>query len=90
LESLIKDVAEICEQKQHLSDKDIGLALNKGKWLDGTLVNPIEKKFIFAVRKQNFLNNVHKGKHGCRRMAFQTFRPAGNLLDMGNTEGVKI
>lgn len=81
LESLIKDVAQICQQKQHLSDKDIGLALNKGEWLDGTLVNPTEKKFIFAVRKQNFLDNVHKAKHGCRRMAFETFRPARNLLD---------
>ncbi len=82
LESLIKDVAEICQQKQHLSDKDIGLAFNKGEWLDGTLVNQLEKKFIFAVRKQNFLNNVRKGGDGCRRMAFETFRPAGNLLDI--------
>ena len=81
LESLIQNVAEICQQKQHLSDKDIGLALNKGEWLDGTLVNPIERKFMFAVRKQNFLDNVGKGKHPCRRMAFETFRPAGNVLD---------
>jgi RNA ligase len=81
LESLIKDVAEVCQSKQHLSDKDIGLALNKGEWLDGTPVNLIERKFIFAVRKQNFLDNVRKPGDGCRKMAFESFRPAGNFLD---------
>ena len=81
LELLIKDVAEIYQSKQHLSDKDIGMALNKGEWLDGTPVNQIERKFLFAVRKQDFFDNVRKGGHSCRRMAFETFRPAGNLLD---------
>ncbi len=81
LESLIKDVAEVCQSKQHLSDKDIGLALNKGEWLDSTPVNLIERKFIFAVRKQNFLDNVRKPGDGCRKMAFESFRPAGNFLD---------
>jgi len=81
LESLIKDVSEIYQRKQHLSDKDIGLAFNKGEWFDGTPVTLIERKFIFAVRKQNFLDNVREGGSRCRRMAFETFRPAGNLLD---------
>ncbi|MEO1377694.1 MAG: hypothetical protein AAFW70_26125 [Cyanobacteria bacterium J06635_10] len=81
LESLIKDVSEIYQRKQHLSDKDIGLALNKGEWLDGKPVNEIERKFLFAVRKHNFLHNVRKSGHPCRRMAFETFRPTGNVLD---------
>lgn len=84
LECLIKDVAEIYDRKQHLSNKEIGLALNKGEWLDGTPVSLIEKKFLFAVRKQNFLENVRKPGDGCRKMAFETFRPTGNLLDTGN------
>ena len=54
LESLIQDIEEIRQQKQHLSDKDIGLAFNKGEWLDGKPVNKIERKFLFAVRKHNF------------------------------------
>lgn len=86
LESLIQYVAENYQRKQHLSNKEIGLALNKGEWLDGTPVNPIEKKFLFAVRKQNFLDNVRQPGHGCRKMAFETFRPTGNLLDIGNRE----
>ncbi len=81
LESLIQEITEICKDKQHLSDKEIGLALNKGEWLDGTKVNQIQRKFLFTVRKQNFFDNVRKGGHRCRRMAFETFRPTGNLLD---------
>lgn len=81
LSSLIKDVAEIYQQKQHFSDKEIGLALNKGEWFDGTSVSEIERKFLFAVRKQNFLDNVRKRGNGCRKMAFETFRPDGNLLN---------
>ena len=81
LELLIQDITEIHKSKQHLSDKDIGLALNKGQWLDGTSVTEIEKKFIFAVRKKNFFDNVRLGGHRCRRMAFEIFRPTGNLLD---------
>ncbi|MEL7242858.1 MAG: RNA ligase [Cyanobacteria bacterium J06573_2] len=84
LESLVRDVADNYQRKQHLSNKEIGLALNKGEWLDGTPVNLVEKKFLFAVRKQNFLDNVHKPGHSCRRMAFETFRPTGNLLDTKN------
>ena len=81
LESLIQDIEEIRQQKQHLSDKDIGLAFNKGEWLDGKPVNKIERKFLFAVRKHNFLSNVRKSGHPCRKMAFETFRPTGNVLD---------
>ncbi|MEM9922744.1 MAG: RNA ligase [Cyanobacteria bacterium P01_D01_bin.50] len=81
LEFLIKHIEEIYQHKQHLSDEEIGLAFNKGKWLDGTPVNEIEKKFLFAVRKHNFLHNVRQSGHPCRRMAFETFRPTGNLLD---------
>ncbi len=80
LELLIEDIREISQRKQHLSDKDIGLALNKGEWLDGTSVSQIERKFLFAVRKHNFFDRVHQGGHFCRRMAFEIFRPHGNLL----------
>ncbi|MBV6624610.1 MAG: hypothetical protein KI793_17015 [Rivularia sp. (in: Bacteria)] len=82
LELLIEDIVSMSCNKQHLSDKDIGLAFDKGEWGDGTLVKHLEKKFLFAVRKQNFLENVLISGHRCRKMAFGIFRPAGNVLDM--------
>ncbi|MEO1428934.1 MAG: RNA ligase [Cyanobacteria bacterium J06633_8] len=82
LEMLIEDVARMSRNKQHLSDKHIGLAFNKGEWRDGTPVENLEKKFLFAVRKQQFLDNVRIRGHRCRKMAFEIFRPAGNVLDM--------
>ena len=81
LASLIENITEISQQRQHLSDKDIGLALNNGEWLDGTPVNQIERKFLFTVRKQDFFQNVRKAGNRCRRMAFETFRPKRNQLE---------
>ncbi|MDY6900624.1 MAG: hypothetical protein SWZ49_21480, partial [Cyanobacteriota bacterium] len=86
LQFLLQDVAEIYQRNQHLSDKEIGLAFNKGEWLDGTPVSLIEKKLLFAVRKQDFFNTVLEPRSRCRRMAFETFRPVGNLLDTEDRE----
>ena len=86
LQLLIKDVAEIYQRKQHLSDKEIGLAFKKGEWFDATPVSLTEKKFLFAVRKQDFFNTVLEPRSRCRRMAFETFRPIGNLLDTEDGE----
>ncbi|MEM7716141.1 MAG: RNA ligase [Cyanobacteria bacterium P01_A01_bin.68] len=81
LETLIISIKEMCDRRKHISDKDAGLAIKKGKWSDGTLVNEIEKKFLFAVRKQNFFKKVRNGGDRFRRVAFETFRPTGNHLD---------
>ena len=86
LELLVERIIKVSEQRQYLSDKDVGLALNKGEWSDGQKVSEIERKFLFAFRKQDFLDNVGKGGHRCRRMAFEFFRPAGNLLDIDDEE----
>ncbi|MEO0685149.1 MAG: RNA ligase [Cyanobacteria bacterium J06649_11] len=86
LDFLVERIIKVSEQRQYLSDKDVGLALNKGEWSDGQKVSEIERKFLFAFRKQDFLDNVAKGGHRCRRMAFEFFRPAGNLLDIDDEE----
>jgi RNA ligase len=55
-----------------LSDKELGLSLKE--------FSPISQKFLFKVRKQDFLEKI-KVAGDARERFFKAFRPTGNILD---------
>jgi RNA ligase len=74
----VKIIKDFYEAMKHLTDKELGL------FLKGITDFAIAKRFVWACRKNNFLEEVNtapgdSSKHA-RHALFETFRPTGNVL----------
>jgi RNA ligase len=75
---IIKTLTESVKVYKFWNDKELGLALNDREQLVG--FTPEEKAFLFACRKNNFLEKVLT--EGAERdKMFKSFRPTGNTLE---------
>lgn len=69
IDGLINEVNGVADEVAHLSDKDVGLMLDK--------IQPAVRPFIFAHRKQG--GDIMTGR--TRQAIFRHIRPTGNRLD---------
>ena len=81
LSELLTAAHQAYEKAKPFTDKEVGLAFKSGQWPNGARVAPIERKFIFSARKNDFFEQVKVGGSRQRKMAFDTFRPTGNDLE---------
>lgn len=79
--TIIKDIVSMYEKTEHMSDKDLGLFLQKRQ---DTYVNDgfsLAKKYIFSYRKGLFGNKINDPNSKLRKDIFTEFRPKSNHLD---------
>jgi len=72
VDTLIAQLEADRKKASFLSDKELGLSLKQ--------FSQISQKFLFKVRKQNFLEKI-KTAGDARERFFKTFRPTGNILE---------
>lgn len=72
IDGLVAQLESDREKALVLSDKELGLSLKE--------FSSISQKFLFKVRKQDFLDQI-KISGDARERFFKTFRPTGNTLE---------
>jgi hypothetical protein len=82
LNYFMEDLISLHEKTKHLSNKELGLEIAKDKsdlFIDVKISKTLH--FIFAYRKDDFLDTLNDKKSGLRRRIFEIFRPNNNKLD---------
>jgi len=65
---LLNSIKEVYEYTKHLSDKELGLS------------EVPHRSFVFAMRKNNLLEEAEKGNSKIRKSLFNVFYPKANIL----------
>ena len=74
-DAIVQEVRIGHERMAGLSDKELGMSRHD----PGRGLTPMQAKFIFACRKEGFLDEVHKSGIW-REKLFKCMRPDGNRL----------
>ncbi len=79
LDDLLSEITAAKQASKSMTDKEVGLTINGGKWADGREVTPVEKKFLFLSR--NFdLEKVFEKEGKARQNIFKYIKPTANEL----------
>ena len=81
LDTLVTAVATACEARAELDNRQIGLAIKAGRWVEGEKITEADR-FLFAARKHpGFPGVLPPAGDRFRRSLFQTIRPVSNALE---------
>lgn len=72
-ESVVKEIQEQHEITKHLSDKELGLMMQK----KDPKITTIGRMFLFSVRKDNLLEEAYRFGSRIRERIFEVFEPKG-------------
>jgi RNA ligase len=75
-DAIVREIRAGHEQVAGRSDKELGIMIQD----PNRILTPVQTKFIFACRKENFLDKVYERGHW-REKLFKCMRPDGNWLD---------